>query len=72
LSRVRIPDNRYAVFSHRDHVASIRRTFNTIWSKWFPDSGHEPDDAPFFERYDEKFDPATGLGGLEIWIPLKH
>jgi AraC family transcriptional regulator len=72
LSRVRIPEDRYAVFSHREHVASIRRTFNTIWSKWFPESGHEPADAPFFERYDEHFNPATGLGGLEIWIPLKQ
>jgi AraC family transcriptional regulator len=71
LSRVRIPENRYAVFAHRDHISTIRRTFNTIWSKWFPDSGHEPADAPFFERYDERFDPTTGLGGLEIWIPLK-
>jgi predicted transcriptional regulator YdeE len=71
LSRVRIPENRYAVFSHRDHISTIRRTFNTIWSKWFPESGHEPADAPFFERYDAGFDPTTGLGGLEIWIPLK-
>jgi hypothetical protein len=23
-------------------------------------------DAPNFERYDEKFDPVTGNGGLEI------
>ena len=71
LSRVRIPETRYAVFSHRDHVSTIRRTFNTIWSKWFAYSGHEPADAPFFERYDERFNPTTGLGGLEIWIPLK-
>jgi len=27
-------------------------------------------DAPTFERYDEKFDPATGNGGLEIWVPI--
>jgi len=71
LSRVRIPENRYAVFSHRDHVSTIRRTFSTIWSTWFPQSGHEPADAPFFERYDKRFNPTTGLGGLEIWIPLK-
>ena len=29
-------------------------------------------DAPNFERYDEKFDPSTGDGGLEIWIPVKE
>ena len=28
-------------------------------------------DAPSFERYDEKFDPSTGNGGLEIWVPVR-
>jgi AraC family transcriptional regulator len=29
-------------------------------------------DAPSFERYDEKFDPSTGNGGLEFWVPVKE
>jgi predicted transcriptional regulator YdeE len=24
-----------------------------------------------FERYDENFDPSTGLGGLDIWVPIR-
>jgi AraC family transcriptional regulator len=28
-------------------------------------------DAPDFERYDRQFDPASGSGGVEIWLPLK-
>jgi AraC family transcriptional regulator len=71
LAKLRIPAQKYAVFSHRDHVATIRRTINTIWSKWLPESGHEAADAPSFERYGEEFDPRTGTGGLEIWIPIK-
>lgn len=71
FSRVRIPAQRYAVFSHREHVSTIRRTMNTIWNQWLPASGHAPADAPHFERYDEKFDPVSGMGGLEIWLPLK-
>ncbi|MFP3567018.1 GyrI-like domain-containing protein [Paraburkholderia sp. SIMBA_030] len=71
LSRVRIPAQRYAVFSHREHISTIRRTWNTIWNQWLPASGHVPADAPNFERYDEKFDPVSGMGGLEIWLPLK-
>lgn len=71
LSRLRISPHRYAVFSHRDHIASIRRTWKTIWTKWLPESGHAVADAPMFERYDEAFDPRTGNGGFEIWIPLK-
>ncbi|WP_227699737.1 GyrI-like domain-containing protein [Raoultella ornithinolytica] len=42
-----------------------------MWSKWLPESGHEAADAANFERYGAEFDPRTGTGGLEIWIPLK-
>jgi AraC family transcriptional regulator len=71
FTRVRIPEQRYAVFRHRDHISTIRRTFATIWDKWLPESGHIVADAPEFERYGEEFDPVSGTGGVEIWIPLK-
>jgi AraC family transcriptional regulator len=72
FSKVRIPEQRYAVFTHRDHISTIRRTVNTIWNHWLPASGLKAADAPTFERYDEKFDPLTGNGGLEIWVPVKE
>jgi len=72
LARLRIPERRYAVFSHKDHVSTIRRTIATIWNRWLPDSGHEVADAPSFERYGEDFDPALGTGTIEIWVPLKR
>ena len=71
FSRVRIPEQRYAVFTHRDHISTIRRTVNTIWNHWLPASGLKAADAPNFERYDERFDPVTGDGGLEIWVPVQ-
>ena len=43
----------------------------TIWGKYLPESGHEVADAPNFERYGPEFDPRTGNGGLEVWIPIK-
>jgi AraC family transcriptional regulator len=70
FSRVRIAAQRYAVFTHTDHISTIRRTVNTIWNHWLPASGYKVADAPNFERYDVKFDPVTGDGGLEIWIPI--
>src|SRR3984893_9421073 len=72
FSRVRIPEQKYAVFSHSEHISSIRRTVNTIWNHWLPASGMKAADAPNFERYDERFDPLTGDGGLEIWIPVRE
>ena len=72
FSRVRIPEQRYAVFTHAEHISTIRRTINTVWNHWLPSSGLKAADAPNFERYDENFDPATGNGGLEIWIPVRE
>lgn len=62
---------RYAVFTHTGNVSKIAETLDAIWCKWLPNSGHEAADAPSFERYDARFDPMTGDGGLEIWVPLK-
>ena len=72
FARVRIPEQKYAVFTHSEHISTIRRTINTIWNHWLPSSGMKAADAPSFERYDEKFDPATGNGGLEIWVPIRE
>ena len=71
FARVRIPEAKYAVFTHAEHISTIRRTVNTIWNHWLPASGLKAADAPNFERYDENFDPLTGNGGLEIWIPVR-
>jgi AraC family transcriptional regulator len=72
FSRVRIPEQKYAVFTHRGHISTIRRTVNTIWNHWLPAAGLKAADAPNFERYDENFNPLTGDGGLEIWIPVRE
>jgi AraC family transcriptional regulator len=72
FARVRIPAQRYVVFRHTEHISTIRRTVGAIWNQWLPQSGLKVADAPNFERYDEKFDGATGNGGLEIWVPVKE
>lgn len=71
FARLRVPQHLYAVFTHKGHVSTIRGTMNAIWNSWLPGSGYEAADAPGFERYDETFNPNTGLGGFEIWIPVR-
>ena len=71
FGRLRVPASTYAVFARGDHIAGIRGVFATIWERWLPNSGREVADAPVLERYGPEFDPLTGLGGYEIWIPLK-
>ena len=71
FSSIRIPACRYAVFSHREHISAMRRTARAIWSEWLPASGREASDAPTFEFYDERFNPHTGAGVVEVWVPIK-
>ncbi len=71
FSQITLQPRRYVVFSHTGHVSEIPKTLDTIWDKWVPEAGFEVVEAPSFERYTEEFNPQTGLGGTEIWIPIK-
>lgn len=62
----------YLVFQHDDHVAALRDTCDAIWSDWLPASEHTAVAAPWFERYGASFQPHTGAGGLEVWIPVEQ
>lgn len=69
---LQIPEQHYAVFTHKDHVAAIKSTMRAIWSTWLPQSGYKAARGPEFERYDARFDPRTGEGGFEIWVPIER
>lgn len=75
LAGLRIPRRPYAVFKHSGHVSAIGAACGAIFGTWLPKSGRELADGPLqlIEHYDSaKFSPRTGLGGLQIWIPLKR
>jgi AraC family transcriptional regulator len=71
MTRIRIPAQRYAVFVHRGHITTMRSSMNAIWRDWLPNSGFHAADAPLLERYGPEFDPRSGNGGLQIWLPVK-
>jgi UDP-N-acetylglucosamine 2-epimerase (non-hydrolysing) len=72
FGQLRITEQRYAVFLHRDHISKIKRTWDAIFSRWIPASGHKLVPAPQFEAYGEDFNPQTGNGVVEIWIPIER
>ena len=71
LDRLRVAEQAYALFTHAGHISTIQHTWAAIFSQWPPQSGRVRADAPEIEYYDQRFDPRSGDGGLEIWIPLK-
>jgi AraC family transcriptional regulator len=71
LSSVRIAAREYLVFRHCGHVSGITATWRAVMDTCLPASGLRMVNAPNFERYAEDFDPNTGMGGVEIWIPIE-
>jgi len=72
FSTLKLPRQRYAVFVHRGHISTIAATAHHIFANWLPQSGYQHGEVPdMFERYDERFDPHSGMGAVEIWVPLK-
>lgn len=70
-----IPSQTYAVFSHQNSVQFIRDTINFAFDQWLPSSGYrhqatQDNSLHFFERYGEHFNPQSGLGDVEIWLPV--
>lgn len=71
LSQLIIPAQKYYAFVHEDHVSKIPETITAILNEWVPSSGREIGKFPsLLERYGEGFNPLTGLGDMELWIPL--
>lgn len=70
-----VPSQTYAVFTHAGPVHHIRSTIDVAFSQWLPNSHYQHASAGenalhFFERYGENFNPHTGLGEMEIWLPV--
>lgn len=70
-TRLRVPAQRYAIFSHKGHISEIRSVIHAVFGTWIPQSKYEIADAPSLERYGPEFDPPSGTGGYEIWVPIK-
>jgi AraC family transcriptional regulator len=61
---------RYAVFTHRGHIARIKDTFRQVFGNWLPATPHRHLPSPDFELYDDRFDPASGEGEVDIYVPI--
>ncbi len=70
LRLVHLPEQNYAVFTHPGHVSNLFQTMCAIYTQWVPGAGDVLADSACFERYGEDFDPRSGLGTIEIWLPL--
>lgn len=71
LQQLELAPQRYAVFRHEGHVSGVTQTWNAIVHVWLPNSGARPAEAPWVEHYGADFDPQTGLGTIELMVPVQ-
>lgn len=71
LETRRVAAARYAVFTHSGHVSGVRNTMFAILNHWLPSAEVEYAEGPDFEVYGARFDPETGSGDVEIWLPVR-
>ncbi len=72
------PAQRYAVFAHEDHVSAMPQAAQWIIGTWLPASGKKLARGfgggvglELFEWYGPKFDPESGFGEIEFWVPIQ-
>jgi AraC family transcriptional regulator len=59
----------YAVFPAT--LSTLGDVFGYIFDAWAPGASLEQLRAPYFERYDESFDPGNPASQVEIYIPVR-
>lgn len=66
-----VPQGRYAKFTHKGNVHSIKLTYVYIFGSWLPKSGHKLSMNPDFERFDERFrGPFNEKSEIDIYIAI--
>ncbi|MDZ4760516.1 MAG: AraC family transcriptional regulator [Alphaproteobacteria bacterium] len=71
LTGLRLPPRRYACFRHEGHVSALGSTCAAIPDAW-PEGLEQPrGQMQMIEVYGKTFNPHTGFGDMEVWIPLE-
>lgn len=73
LSGLRIGSRTWAEFRHTGHVSSIGATCAAA-GDWLAKSGRATTGGgmEMIEFYPKEFDPRTGMGGCEVWVPVRE
>jgi len=66
-----IESRMYAVFSHQGPVEDLGKTYQYIYQKWLPRSGHKPLMNNELELYDERFQYGEPDSEMFIYVPIE-
>ena len=68
---VEIPAGRYAVFTHKGSLDFLSDTVDHIFGTWAEQTGDLKVGAPDFERYGDRFNPASATSEMDYCVPVR-
>ncbi|MBX7044757.1 MAG: GyrI-like domain-containing protein [Ignavibacteria bacterium] len=70
---VEIPDNKYAVFTHKGSIANFSQTVAYVYGEWVKNPANKKKfDAPDFEVYDERFKGDADDSECDLYVAVKN
>jgi AraC family transcriptional regulator len=70
MTRLDVPAGTYV--SAKYPLSGLSKGFGEIFEKLLPASGYTQVPGPYFERYDETFDPRNPGSLVEICLPVRR
>jgi AraC family transcriptional regulator len=70
METLTLPAGHYACF--RFPLSGLAAGFGEIFERLLPQSNYEQVDGPYFERYDEAFDPTRPDSLVEVCLPVRR
>jgi AraC family transcriptional regulator len=70
ITALALPAGQYASF--RYPLSGLAQGFCEIFTRLLPESGYTQLPGWYFERYDERFDPADGSSQVQICLPVRR
>ncbi len=70
LVQLKLPAQKYAVFSHKGHLSEVRSVVAAIWSGALSESGYEPAEGAMLAKFCQS-QARPGQGGFEIWVAVE-
>lgn len=67
VGRMRVPAQRYAVFTHLGHGPTLLSTWKQILD-WLSSANYQSAHLPDFELYEANANPLAPLPGTEVWV----
>jgi AraC family transcriptional regulator len=67
VGRMRVPSQRYAVFTHLGHGSTLLSTWKQILG-WLSGGSYQSAHLPDFEIYEANANPLAPQPGIEVWV----